>query len=58
MIPITETPDIDAKLRGDQTPRGWGLFLIQNLVDAVRESSDDSRHTVELVLRTDGGEPR
>jgi len=57
-IPITETPDIEAKLRGDQTPRGWGLFLIQSLVDAVRESSDESRHTVELVLRTDGGEPR
>lgn len=54
-IQITETPDIEAKLRGDQTPRGWGLFLIQSLVDAVRESSDESRHTVELVLRTDGG---
>ncbi|HEX2142174.1 MAG TPA: SpoIIE family protein phosphatase [Candidatus Limnocylindria bacterium] len=55
-IPITETPDIDAKLRGEQTTRGWGLFLIQNLVDAVRESSDDTTHTVELVLRTDGGD--
>lgn len=52
-IPITETPDIEAKLRGEQTPRGWGLFLIQSLVDAVRESSDESRHVVELVLRTD-----
>jgi len=54
-IPINETPDIEAKLRGDQSPRGWGLFLIQSLVDTVRESSDESRHTVELVLRTDGG---
>jgi anti-sigma regulatory factor (Ser/Thr protein kinase) len=54
-IPITETPDIDAKLRGEQTPRGWGLFLIQSLVDAVREWTDAPRHTVELVLRTDGG---
>jgi serine phosphatase RsbU (regulator of sigma subunit)/anti-sigma regulatory factor (Ser/Thr protein kinase) len=55
-IPITETPDIAAKLRGDQAPRGWGLFLIQSLVDAVRESSEESRHTVELVLHTDAGE--
>lgn len=55
-IPITETPDIDAKLRGEQTPRGWGLFLIQSLVDAVRESGEGSRHTVELVLRTQGGQ--
>lgn len=55
-IPITETPDLGAKLRGEQTPRGWGLFLIQSLVDAVRESSDGSRHTVELVLRTKRGD--
>jgi serine phosphatase RsbU (regulator of sigma subunit)/anti-sigma regulatory factor (Ser/Thr protein kinase) len=55
-IPITETPDIEAKLRGEQTSRGWGLFLIQNLVDAVHESSDAKTHTVELVLRTDGGD--
>ena len=55
-IPITETPDIEAKLRGEQTSRGWGLFLIQNLVDAVHESSDATTHTVELVLRTDGGD--
>jgi anti-sigma regulatory factor (Ser/Thr protein kinase) len=52
-IPITETPDLEAKLRGEQTPRGWGLFLIQSLVDAVHESSDGVRHTVELVLRTE-----
>lgn len=55
-IPITETPDIEAKLRGEQTPRGWGLFLIQNLVDHVRERSDSETHTVELVLRTAGDE--
>ena len=55
-IPITETPDIEAKLRGEQTPRGWGLFLIQNLVDHVRERSDAETHTVELVLRTGGDE--
>ncbi|HSK94957.1 MAG TPA: SpoIIE family protein phosphatase [Candidatus Angelobacter sp.] len=55
-IPITETPDIEAKLRGEQTPRGWGLFLIQSLVDHVREHSDTETHTVELVLRTERGD--
>ena len=34
-------PDLDAKLAGQQTPRGWGLFLIENMVDEVRESPSD-----------------
>jgi serine phosphatase RsbU (regulator of sigma subunit)/anti-sigma regulatory factor (Ser/Thr protein kinase) len=54
-IPEAETPDLEAKLEGLQTPRGWGLFLIRNMVDDVRVSSDGSRHTVELVLRLGGG---
>ena len=32
-IPDTEAPDLDAKLEGLQSPRGWGLFLIQSMVD-------------------------
>ena len=49
-IPITETPDIDAKLRGEQPPRGWGLFLIQSLVDALHVTPDPDGQTVELVM--------
>ncbi len=49
-IPITETPDIDAKLRGEQPPRGWGLFLIQSLVDAMHVTPDADGQTVELVM--------
>lgn len=49
-IPITETPDIAAKLAGEQSPRGWGLFLIQQMVDRVRVTSDGRYHTAELVL--------
>ena len=30
-----EKPDIDAKMAGKQTTRGWGLFLIQELMDEV-----------------------
>jgi serine phosphatase RsbU (regulator of sigma subunit)/anti-sigma regulatory factor (Ser/Thr protein kinase) len=48
-------PDIDAKLEGRQSPRGWGLFLIRSMVDEVREDSDGSRHSVELVMRLRGG---
>jgi anti-sigma regulatory factor (Ser/Thr protein kinase) len=51
-----EAPDIDAKLAGLQTPRGWGLFLIRSMVDAFEVTSDGAERTVELVIRLDGGE--
>jgi anti-sigma regulatory factor (Ser/Thr protein kinase) len=49
-----ETPDIEAKLAGLQTPRGWGLFLIENMVDEMNVSSDDDHHTIELILHLKG----
>jgi serine phosphatase RsbU (regulator of sigma subunit)/anti-sigma regulatory factor (Ser/Thr protein kinase) len=54
-IPEAEEPDLEAKLEGLQKPRGWGLFLIQNMVDDVRVSSDENTHTIELVMRLEGG---
>ena len=51
--PTAETPDIEAKLEGTQTARGWGLFLIERLVDDVRVSGNPNHHTVELVMRLD-----
>ncbi|MBI1885988.1 MAG: SpoIIE family protein phosphatase [Chloroflexi bacterium] len=53
-IPDAEAPDLEAKLAGTQTPRGWGLFLIKNMVDDVRVTSDETHHTVELVLKLEG----
>ena len=49
-IPEVETPDLEAKLAGLQTPRGWGLFLIQNMVDALETAVDEQHHTIELVM--------
>lgn len=49
-----ETPDIDAKLAELQSPRGWGLFLIKNLVDEMHVTSDDTHHTVELIMHREG----
>ncbi len=54
-IPAAETPDLDAKLAGLQRPRGWGLFLIENMVDEMEVTSDETHHTVELVLHREGG---
>ncbi|HUZ19181.1 MAG TPA: SpoIIE family protein phosphatase [Acidimicrobiales bacterium] len=45
-----EDPDLEEKLAGRQAPRGWGLFLIKEMVDEVEESSDDRRHTVRLTV--------
>jgi anti-sigma regulatory factor (Ser/Thr protein kinase) len=49
-------PDLEAKLAGQQTPRGWGLFLIQNMVDEMNVVSDDVHHTMELILHLKGDE--
>lgn len=48
-----DIPDIQLKIAGLQTPRGWGLFLIENLVDRVEEFADGDRHTVRLTMSTD-----
>ena len=38
-----------------QTPRGWGLFLIKNMVDEMDVTSDEHHHTIELVIHLEGG---
>jgi serine phosphatase RsbU (regulator of sigma subunit)/anti-sigma regulatory factor (Ser/Thr protein kinase) len=48
-------PDLDAKLAGEQTPRGWGLFLIRNMVDEMHVGGDSDHHVVDLVVRREGG---
>jgi anti-sigma regulatory factor (Ser/Thr protein kinase) len=49
-------PDLEAKLQGQQSPRGWGLFLIKNMVDEMNVISDESHHTLELIFDLKGGE--
>jgi anti-sigma regulatory factor (Ser/Thr protein kinase) len=46
-----ELPDLDKKLAGLQSPRGWGLFLIRNMVDAMDVSTDGDKHIVRLTMR-------
>jgi len=45
-----DTPDIERKLAGEQKPRGWGLFLIEHMVDSMDVSTDDRGQTVTLRL--------
>ncbi len=58
-IPETEAPDLEAKLAGLQSPRGWGLFLIKNMVDEMNIHVSDAghgsiHHTVELIISLKG----
>lgn len=55
-IPEHTAPDLAAKLEGRQSPRGWGLFLIQNMVDELHVTSDQKHHTIELLVHRKGGQ--
>ncbi len=47
-----EEPDLAGKLEGRQSPRGWGLFLIRNMVDHMDVTTEGARHTVWLTMHT------
>jgi serine phosphatase RsbU (regulator of sigma subunit)/anti-sigma regulatory factor (Ser/Thr protein kinase) len=49
-IPESTHPDLDAKLTGEQSPRGWGLYLIKNMVDEMHTTQDEEHHTIELAI--------
>jgi anti-sigma regulatory factor (Ser/Thr protein kinase) len=50
--PITApaAPNLEAKLAGQESPRGWGFFLIREFVDELQIRNQASHHTVELIL--------
>ena len=54
VISESEEPDIEAKLAGEQKPRGWGLFLIKHMVDAMEVVTDGNAQTVILTLHLEG----
>jgi serine phosphatase RsbU (regulator of sigma subunit)/anti-sigma regulatory factor (Ser/Thr protein kinase) len=45
-----ETPDLEAKLAGLQSPTGWGVFLTDQMVDAVSRTRTATGYVVELVV--------
>jgi Serine phosphatase RsbU, regulator of sigma subunit len=49
-----EEPDIEMKLAGEQKPRGWGLFLIKHMVDALEVETHGTGQTVTLTLHLEG----
>jgi serine phosphatase RsbU (regulator of sigma subunit)/anti-sigma regulatory factor (Ser/Thr protein kinase) len=51
----TEEPDIEKKLAGEQKSRGWGLFLIRHMVDAMEVTTHGAGQRVTLTLHLEGG---
>jgi anti-sigma regulatory factor (Ser/Thr protein kinase) len=50
-IPEVTEPNLEAKLAGLQSPRGWGLFLIEKMVDRVEVRDSPDGPIVELMVR-------
>lgn len=50
-LPTPTLPSLEAKLAGNEPSRGWGLFLIRNLVDEFKVSRDGDQNLTELILR-------
>lgn len=44
-------PDIDAKIEGKEPTRGWGIFLIRNLVDEVQFAAKaGGGHEIRMLI--------
>jgi serine phosphatase RsbU (regulator of sigma subunit)/anti-sigma regulatory factor (Ser/Thr protein kinase) len=46
----TVSPDLASKLAGEQSPRGWGLFLIKNMVDEMKINQGEQGQIIELIV--------
>jgi anti-sigma regulatory factor (Ser/Thr protein kinase) len=47
-------PSIENKVEGKDKPRGWGLFLIKNLVNEVTfEPSPEGGNVVRMIIYLD-----
>jgi anti-sigma regulatory factor (Ser/Thr protein kinase) len=49
-IPNYEAPDLTQKLLEHQSPRGWGFFLIENMVDRMELRQEDGKNIIDLYL--------
>ena len=47
-------PDIDAKMAGEGERRGWGIFLINSLMDEVTfEATPEGKNVVKMIIHLD-----
>jgi serine/threonine-protein kinase RsbW len=44
-------PNIEAKIARKDAPRGWGIFLIRNLIDEVQfESKPEGGNVIKMII--------
>lgn len=46
-------PDLDSQIEGQTEPRGWGIFLIENLMDEVSFESTPEGNLVKMIIHLD-----
>jgi serine/threonine-protein kinase RsbW len=46
-------PDIDSRIEGKTEPRGWGIYLIENLMDEVTFESNAEGSVVKMLIYLD-----
>ncbi len=47
-------PNIDDKIEGKENTRGWGLFLIKNLIDDIKfEPKTDGGNVTTMIIHLD-----
>ena len=51
--PPSGTPDIESRMAGKAAPRGWGIFLIKNLMDEVSFESNEHGNAVKMMIYPD-----
>jgi serine/threonine-protein kinase RsbW len=44
------TPDVESRMEGKLDPRGWGIFLIENLMDEVTFESTAEGGVVKMII--------
>ena len=50
-VGAVQAPDIDKKMAGDGDRRGWGIFLINSLMDEVTfESTPEGKNVVKMII--------
>ena len=47
------TPDIESRMAGEVPARGWGIFLIKNLMDEVSFESNEQGNVVNMMIYLD-----
>lgn len=47
------TPDIESRIEGRTETRGWGIFLIENLMDEVSFESNAQGNVVNMIIYLD-----